>query len=134
MKKIFTAALLFMISFSGFSQYYNTYPSTKKTIQSSSYSQPSTQRVNGYTNSNGTYVNPYERTTRDNTNTNNWSTQGNTNPYTQEQGTRAKDYSNESLNYGQGKQIQTGERGGQYYINSNGNKTYVPKQKSTYPW
>lgn len=25
--------------------------------------------------------------------------------------------------------IQTGSRGGQYYINSNGNKTYVKKRK-----
>jgi len=40
----------------------------------------------------------------------------------------AKDYSSGSYNYGSGKTIQTGPKGGQYYYNSNGNKTYVPKR------
>lgn len=33
-----------------------------------------------------------------------------------------------------GETIHTGSRGGQYYINSNGNKTYVPKRSTTYTW
>ena len=84
--------------------------------------------VNGYTKSDGTYVQGYYKTTTDNTNTNNYSTQGNTNSYTGESGTRAKDYSTQAYNYGSGQTIQTGSKGGQYYINSNGNKTYVPKR------
>jgi hypothetical protein len=87
----------------------------------------STTYVNGYTRSNGTYVQGHYKTTSDNTNTNNYSTQGNTNLYTGESGNKPKDYSSESSSYSAGKNIQTGSRGGQYYINSNGNKTYVPK-------
>jgi hypothetical protein len=44
--------------------------------------------VNGYTRSNGTYVQPYERTAPNNTRADNYSTQGNTNPYTGQQGTK----------------------------------------------
>ena len=40
--------------------------------------------------------------------------------YSQQEGTKARDYSNESLNNGQRQKIQIGERGGHYYINSNG--------------
>ena len=87
----------------------------------------STTYVNGYTKSDGTYVQGHYKTTSDNTNTNNYSTKGNTNYYTGESGTKPKDYSRESSNYSSEKNIQTGSRGGQYYINSNGNKTYVPK-------
>ncbi|MDC8028016.1 hypothetical protein NBY09_17945 [Elizabethkingia anophelis] len=56
------------------------------------------------------------------------STKGNYNQYNNTSGTRAKDYSSDAYNYGNGQNIQTGTRGGQYYINSNGNKTYVPKR------
>lgn len=94
----------------------------------SSYSYPSTRTQSGYINSNGTYVQPHVKTTSNNTNWDNFSTSGNTNPYTGQNGTKARDYSNESYNYGGGQTIQTGPRGGQYYINSNGNKTYVPKR------
>lgn len=87
--------------------------------------------VKGYYKSNGTYVQGHYRTTRDNTNHNNWSTTGNTNTYTGSQGSVAKDYSSQATNYGQGKTIHTGPQGGQYYYNSNGNKTYVPKQPTT---
>ena len=89
-----------------------------------------TTTTSGYYKSNGTYVQPYVKTTPNTTNTDNWSTQPNTNPYTGTTGTRAADYTPQAQNYGQGQQIQTGERGGQYYINSNGNKTYVPKTKN----
>lgn len=135
MKKVFLSTLFLTFSYLGFSQSYNSYPSssyTQKQSSYSSYSSPSTQKVSGYTNSSGTYVNAYERTSRDNTNTNNWNVQGNTNPNTGENGSRARDYSSDAYNYGQGKSIQTGERGGQYYINSNGNKTYVPKRTNPY--
>ena len=85
------------------------------------------QYENGYYKSNGTYVQPHYQTTSNGTNTDNYSTQGNTNPYTGSEGTRAKDYSTEASGYGNGKTIETGPKGGQYYINDNGNKTYVPK-------
>jgi hypothetical protein len=44
--------------------------------------------VHGYTRSNGTYVQPHERTAPDHTNLNNYSTQGNVNPYTGTAGTK----------------------------------------------
>ena len=84
--------------------------------------------VSGYTKSDGTYVQGYYKTTTDKTNTNNYSTQGNTNSYTGQQGTKPKDYSAESRSYSADKNVQTGSQGGQYYINSNGNKIYVPKR------
>ena len=87
-----------------------------------------TRQVSGYTKKDGTYVAPYTRTKSNTTNTDNYSTQGNTNPYTGTSGSRAQDYSAPAQNYGGGQPIQTGPKGGQYYINSNGNKVYVPKQ------
>ena len=84
---------------------------------------------NGYYKpSTGTYTEGHYKTESNQTNVDNFSTKDNTNPYTDDKGTRAKDYSNDANNYGQGQTIQTGSRGGQYYINSNGNKTYVPKR------
>lgn len=85
--------------------------------------------VNGYTKSNGTYVQGHYRSTQNSTNHDNYSTSGNYNPYTGTTGSRAKDYSTGAYNYGSGHTIHTGSRGGQYYINSNGNKTYVPKRR-----
>lgn len=85
--------------------------------------------VNGYTKSNGTYVPGHYRSSRNSTNHDNYSTSGNYNPYTGSAGSRAKDYSTGAYNYGNGHSIYTGSRGGQYYINSNGNKTYVPKRR-----
>lgn len=81
-----------------------------------------------YKPSTGKYVMPHMKTEINNTNLDNFSTKGNTNIYTGQNGSRAQDFSNEALNYGSGKIITTGERGGQYYINNNGNKTYVPKR------
>lgn len=77
---------------------------------------------------NGTAVDGSYHTKSNGTNTDNWSTTGNTNPQTGNRGTRARDYSTEAYRYGQGQPIQTGPRGGQYYENSNGNRTYVPKR------
>lgn len=85
--------------------------------------------VNGYTKSNGTYVQGHYRSSKNSTNHDNYSTSGNYNPYTGSAGSRAKDYSTGAYNYGSGNTIHTGSRGGQYYINSNGNKTYVPKRR-----
>jgi hypothetical protein len=85
--------------------------------------------VNGYTKSDGTYVQGHQRSTRNSTNHDNYSTSGNVNPYTGTTGSRAMDYSSSAYNYGAGHTIHTGSRGGQYYINSHGNKTYVPKRR-----
>ncbi|MHA8088004.1 hypothetical protein [Aquirufa sp. Wall-65K1] len=92
-----------------------------------SFSQGSTY-VNPYIKRDGSTVQGYYKTSPNNTNLDNYSTQGNNNPYNQQQGYKAKDYSYEAQNYGAGQTIETGPRGGQYYYNSNGNKTYVPKQ------
>ncbi len=40
-------------------------------------------------------------------------------------------YNSSSTDYSTGRTIYEGPRGGQYYINSNGNKTYIRKKK---PW
>ena len=105
-------------------------PSVSYSVPSVTYSVPSTVNYNtttvsGYTRNNGTYVQSHVRTMPNNTNWDNYSTKGNTNPYT---GSRARDYSSDALNYGKRHTIHQGVRGGQYYYNSNGNKTYVPKR------
>jgi hypothetical protein len=82
----------------------------------------------GYSKSNGTYVDGHYKTKSNETNWDNYSTKGNTNIYNGTSGSRARDYSVDALNYGGGNTINTGPSGGQYYYNSNGNKTYVPKQ------
>ena len=129
--------------------------------------------VNGYTRSNGTYVQGHYRTAPDRTRNNNWSTVGNTNPHTGKQGYLQGDsrtrrgnsststyrkatytsptylapsyktyttptystptystptYSTPSYStpsYSGSQTLYTGSRGGTYYINSNGNKSYV---------
>lgn len=45
-------------------------------------------RVGGYTKSNGTHVNSYERTGKNGTQLDNYSTKGNYNPYTGKTGTK----------------------------------------------
>ena len=108
MKKITLALGLFAGTFLCFSQ----------TIRTGGYYKPST----------GTYVQPFYKSAPNSTNHDNYSTKGNYNPYTGQSGTKPRDYSVEAKNYGSGQTIRTGSRGGQYYINSNGNKTYVPKR------
>lgn len=83
---------------------------------------------NGYNKSNGTYVEPHYKTENNNTNTDNYSSKDNTNPYTSKEGSKAKDYSKKADNYGKGKTIYAGEKGGQYYYNDRGKKVYVPKR------
>ena len=85
-------------------------PSVSYSVPSVSYSVPSV-----------TYSVP-------STNWDNFSTKGNSNPFTGSTGHRARDYSRDAYNYGSGHTIHTGSRGGQYYYNSRGNKTYVPKR------
>jgi hypothetical protein len=104
--------------------------------------------VNGYTRSNGTYVQGYYRTAPDYTINNNWSTVGNVNPHTGRAGTvsRSSSYSSTyysapaytqsyyttpttytTPSYTTTNTVYTGPRGGTYYINSNGNKTYISR-------
>ncbi|MFN8431212.1 MAG: hypothetical protein U0V04_14645 [Spirosomataceae bacterium] len=106
------------------------YNSNRGSYSSPSYSSSSSgvRYQSGYIKDNGTYVEPHFKTSINNTNLDNFSTKENYNPYNGNSGTRARDYSSDAYNYGSGQQIQTGSRGGQYYINSNGNKTYVPKR------
>ncbi|MBR1775257.1 MAG: hypothetical protein IJ759_07015 [Bacteroidales bacterium] len=97
--------------------------------QSWGYTNSQTTKVKGYYKSNGTYVQPHNRTKRNNISYDNYSTKGNSNFYTGKKGSRAKDYSLDAYNYGAGRQIKTGPRGGQYYnTNNKTKKTYVPKR------
>ncbi|SEG09344.1 hypothetical protein [Parabacteroides chinchillae] len=72
----------------------------------------------GYVKKDGTYVQGHYKMRSNKTNYDNYSTQSNVNPYTKKYGERAKDYSKDAYNYGQGKTIHTGPKGGQYYTNS----------------
>jgi len=83
--------------------------------------------VKGYYKSDGTYVAGHYRTQTNKTNHDNYRTSRNTNTYTGTKGTVAPDYSVRATKNNSKKEIHTGPRGDQYYINSNGNKTYVPK-------
>ena len=130
MKKfILTLATLFSISSVSFAQSYGTTTYGTSTYGSSHGVNSSSTYVNGYTKSNGTYVQGHYRSSQNSTNHDNYSTVGNSNPFTGTSGSRAKDFSTGAYNYGSGHTIHTGSRGGQYYINSNGNKTYVPKRR-----
>ena len=91
------------------------------------YTQPRYQR-GYYKPSTGVYVQPHMKTRINGTNRDNYSTRPNYNPYTGTTGSRAGDYTPRAYNYGSGQQIYTGSRGGQYYINKNGNRTYGPKR------
>lgn len=110
--------------------FYTTKPTRTRTatVPTDGFVNPNTTYNSGYLKSNGTYVAPHTKTQSNQTNWDNYSTQDNSNPYTSEKGTRAKDYSQDAYNYGAGKVIQTGERGGQFYTNDKGNKIYVPKR------
>ena len=126
-------------SYSSSSVTYNV-PSVTYSVPTVTYSVPkvtysvpctvnyNTTTVSGYTRSNGTYVQSHVRSMPNTTNWDNFSTKGNSNPFTGSTGYRARDYSSSAYNYGTGHTIHTGSRGGQYYYNSNGHKTYVPKR------
>jgi hypothetical protein len=53
-------------------------------------SNPSNTPVQGYEKKDGTYVEPYHRTTPDKTPNNNYGTKGNVNPYTGKEGTKTE--------------------------------------------
>lgn len=125
MKKIFLAMVAMLATSTASMAQSNVYGSN---TYGGYGTNPNTTSVSGYTRSNGTYVNGYTRTKRNNTNHDNFSTSGNYNPYNGTTGSRARDYSSQSYNYGSGRTIKTGPRGGQYYTNSRGNKVYVPKR------
>ena len=128
-KKLLLLVAVIATAVSVNAQYY-TGSTTKSMSSFGSYGvNTNSTYVNGYTKSDGTYVNGYYRSSRNGTNHDNYSVTGNPNPYTGKSGSVAKDYSAEAYSYGSGKTIHTGSRGGQYYINSKGNKTYVPKRK-----
>ena len=82
----------------------------------------------GYTKSNGSYVQPHFKTQPNKTNRDNYSTKPNINPYNGKSGSKAQDYSPNAYNYGKGKPIYKGPRGGNYYKNDKQKKTYVPKK------
>lgn len=105
-----------------------TYGNTYSAPVTYSSASTSVRYQNGYVKSDGVYVQPHMKTNINSTNHDNMSTSGNTNIYNGTTGSRAKDYSSDAYNYGSGKAINTGERGGQYYFNSKGNKVYVPKR------
>ena len=143
-KLVLTIVALVAMATTSFAQYNDVF---NKILSSSSYSSSSfnappsrtinlnsinlnTINVDSYYRSNGTFVENHVRTTPNNTNWDNFSTKYNSNPYTGSTGYRARDYSIDAYNYGAGHTIHTGSRGGQFYYNSNGNKTYVPKRSS----
>lgn len=137
-KALLALTLLFFILTSSLAQYKKDgtpdmrYKANKETYGTSystpNYTNPSTKYQKGYVKTNGTYVTPHYKTKKNSTNHDNFSTEDNYNTYNGKSGSRAKDYSNNAYNYGQGKTIYKGSRGGQYYYNDNGKKVYVPKR------
>ncbi len=128
MKKLLVSLfVLFCVAGTASAQYNSTIsnPFSGSTLSSTN---TNVRYQNGYSKKDGTSVRGHYKTESNNTNLDNFSTQGNTNLYTGSKGTRARDYSSNANNYGSGQPIYTGSRGGQYYINSKGHKTYVPKR------
>ena len=123
---LLTLTFAFVSIFTANAQVYSGYSSYSGRANSSSYysgsASSSVRYQSGYTRSNGTYVQGHYKTNSNSTNHDNFSTRGNYNSYTGSAGTRARDYSSGAYNYGSGRTIHTGSRGGQYYYNSNGNK------------
>lgn len=132
MKKIILTAVIAISSVFGANaqSYFGTTFTTKT---NSSYrigsTNTSVRYQQGYTRKDGTYVQGHYKTSNNGTNHDNYSTRGNVNSYTGSYGSRARDYSSETYNYGSGRTIHTGSRGGQYYVNDRGNKVYVPKRR-----
>lgn len=59
------------------------------------------QRVDGYTRRDGTYVQPYTRSTPNNSYNDNWGVRGNQNPYTGQMGTGSPTWNDRSPSYNQ---------------------------------
>jgi len=55
--------------------------------------------VHGYTRKDGTYVQPYHRSSPDSSYNNNYSTKGNSNPYTSEYGTNSPTFNDRTPSY-----------------------------------
>ena len=131
MEKIILTAAIAICSVLGVSaqSFYGSTSSRSTSSWSTGTTNSSVRYQRGYTRTDGTYVQGHYKTNSNSTNHDNFSTSGNINTYTGTTGTRARDYSSDAYNYGLGRTIHTGSRGGQYYINSNGNRTYVPKRR-----
>jgi hypothetical protein len=84
--------------------------------------------VHGYYKRDGIYVPGHLRSFPNSSTLDNYSSQGNRNPFTGQSGGSALDYSSRSLNYGGGRSIHVGPRGGQFYYNDSGHKVYVPNR------
>lgn len=84
MKKILLITILSVITTASFARNGSSYSGY-------SYGSHDTE-VSGYTRSNGTYVEPYHRSSENNTQRDNYSSIGNTNPYTGEEGTHVPSY------------------------------------------
>ena len=97
MKALTLTLVITFLSLCGFSQNFNSYTTYRSTSISSTNSNVRVQ--SGYIKTDGTYVQPHFKTQPNSTNHDNFSTTPNTNPYTGQSGTRARDYSTESLNY-----------------------------------
>lgn len=129
------AVVPFFVNAQSYGTLYSTPRQSRPNQSNSLYAspaQPSVRYQEGYQTNDGSYTNGHYKTQSNGTDLDNFSTNGNLNPYTQQSGSRAQDYSSEATNYGSGRTIHTGLKGGQYYINSNGNKTYVPKRSSPF--
>lgn len=88
MKKILLLAAVFVAA-PAFAQLYNN----NQHAQPNGFGMTGNdQQVNGYSRSNGTYVEPYHRTAPDSNPYNNYSTQGNVNPYTGQVGHKNPGY------------------------------------------
>ena len=92
------------------------------------------QYVHGYTRSNGTYVQPYYRSSPDNTVTNNFSYRGNVNPYTGAVGTNRYIHDKTSPYYqGPDSHGRVGHNGAPNQPQVDGNPTWVsPNQPQLY--
>lgn len=89
MKKLIVAAILTagLLSVAEAGHHHRDYGSDVGTG-----SNPSSERVEGYTKRDGTYVAPYERTKANETLNDNYGTRGNDNPWTGKRGTGDTDY------------------------------------------
>ncbi|WP_200945677.1 hypothetical protein [Burkholderia sp. Leaf177] len=88
MKKVLLLVSLVIASAPAFAQLYNN----QRAQPSGSGMYGNDQQVNGYSRSNGTYVEPYHRTEADSNPYNNYSSQGNVNPYTGQVGHKSPGY------------------------------------------
>lgn len=140
-KIIISCIVLFLFAFLSYGQHLKKdgthdmrYKENKQTYvtpaasASTSSTNTNVQLQNGYVKTDRTVVQPHFKTKVNETNTDNFSTKENVNPFTGKSGTRAKDFSTNAQNSNKGKIIERGAKGGQYYINSKGNKAYVPKR------